>query len=106
MPENTNTNKLAGEGKGWGDGQAIREFNLARRTNSANTITGFRPRVGVEAEYFVIRAWCDDPRINKSFSALINALIPGLKTAVEHTTEVDKEGVLSIELNLGRIDIR
>lgn len=95
-------------GKGWGDGQAVRAANKRRtRPNPLNTYTGFRPRIGEnEGAFFVIRdKWCDDPRINKPFSALFNSLLIGIKTACEQTTEIDEHGNVSIELNLGRIII-
>lgn len=95
------------EGKGWGDGSLVRQFNRGRKRNPENTYTGFKPRVGeIEGAYFVIRNWCDDPRINKSFSAIFNSVMIGLKTACEQTTEVDTDGQVSIELNLGRIEIK
>lgn len=98
--------KQPGEGKGWGNGVAVRNFNASRKTNPANTYTSFRPRTEREAEYFVIREWCDDERVNKSFSAIINSLIPAIKIACEHTTERDEHGRITIELNAGRIEIR
>ena len=94
-------------GQGWGDGALVREFNKRRTVNPENTYTGFRPRTGeVEGAYFVIRNWCDDPRVNRSFSAIFNSLMIPIKLACEHTTEIDDEGQVSIELNLGRIIIR
>lgn len=93
-------------GRGWGDGVAVAAFNARRRRNPENTYTGFRPRVANEAAYFVIRKWCDDPIINKSFSAVINALLPSIKVAMEQSTEVNEEtGQISIDCNFGRIDI-
>lgn len=93
-------------GKGWGDGSLVRQFNRNRKRNQENTYTGFRPRVGaIEGAYFVIRNWCDDERINKSFSAIFNSLMIPLKEAIENTTEIDDEGQVSIELNIGRIPI-
>lgn len=96
----------AGSGKGWGDGSKVAAFNKGRKFNHENTTTGFRPQSGDrEAYYFVIRNWCSDPRINKSLSAVFNALLEGLKTACEQTTEKDANGRISIEVNLGRIYI-
>lgn len=93
-------------GQGWGDGSLVRLFNEKRKTNPENTYTGFRPRIGaVEGAYFVVRNWCADPRVNKSFSAIFNSLMIPIKVACEHTTEVDENGSVSIELNLGRIII-
>jgi hypothetical protein len=97
--------KSFGQGKGWGDGVGVSSFNRGRKRNPENTYTGFRPRVENEGMYFVIRRWCDDERINKSFSALLNAIIPALKVACENTTERAADGTISIELNAGRIDI-
>lgn len=92
-------------GKGWGDGVKVKQFNTRRKRNPENTYTGFRPRVHLEGAYFVIRNWCDDERINLSFSAIINSLLVGIKTACEQTTEKDENGIVSIEINLGRINI-
>lgn len=93
-------------GQGWGDGSLVRQFNKGRKINPENTYTGFRPRVGdVEGAYFVVRNWCTDPRINKSFSAIFNSIMVPLKVALENTTEVDEQGRISVELNLGRIVI-
>lgn len=92
--------------QGWGDGSLVRLFNRGRKVNPENTYTGFRPRVGeIEGAYFVIRNWCNDPRINKSFSAIFNSLMIPLKVCCEHTTEVDENGSVSIEVNLGRVTI-
>lgn len=92
-------------GKGWGDGSMVQAFNENRMTNPANTYTGFRPRVENEGCYYVIRNWCKDPRVRKSFSSLINSLLPYISVAVQHTTERDEDGRITIELNLGRIEI-
>lgn len=93
-------------GQGWGDGSLVRQFNRKRKINPENSYTGFRPRVGeIEGAYFVIRNWCNDPRVNKSFSAIFNSLMVSIKVACEHTTEIDADGQVSIELNLGRIVI-
>lgn len=100
--------KIKYHGQGWGDGNAVRAANRKRtQRNPLNTYTGFRPRIGeCEAAFFVIRdTWCDDQRINKPFSAVINSLLIGIKTAMEQTTEIDENGNVSIELNLGRIII-
>lgn len=94
-----------GSGKGWGDGAKVAAWNKRRMTNPENTYTAFRPRVENEGLYFVIRNWAADPRVNKSFSAIINSLLEGLKTACENTTEKDEHGRISIEVNLGRIYI-
>lgn len=94
-----------GSGKGWGDGSKVAAFNKRRKFNHENTTTGFRPKLEHEGHYFVIRNWCADERINKSFSAVINALLEGLKTACEQTTEKDEHGRISIEVNLGRVYI-
>lgn len=93
-------------GKGWGDGSLVAAYNAKRKCNPENTYTGFRPRVGeVEGAYFVIRNWCNDDRIRRSFSAIFNSLMIGIKVACENTTEVDEHGHISIELNLGRVTI-
>lgn len=92
-------------GKGWGDGSLVILHSQNRRVNPDNTYTGFRPRIQVEGAYFVIRDWCYDPRIRRSFSALLNSLMLPLKTACEHTTIKDADGRISIELNCGRIYI-
>lgn len=98
--------KRKNEGKGWGDGTKVRAYTKRRKRQEENTYTGFRPRIYNEAAYYVIREWCDDERINLSLSSLFNAIIPGLKIACENTTEKDEEtGRISIELNLGRIEI-
>lgn len=94
-------------GKGWGDGSIVNRFNKNRKVNPDNTYTGFRPRVGeVEGAYFVIRNWCSDERIRRSFSAIFNSLMVPIKVACEQTTEVDENGNISIELNAGRITIK
>lgn len=94
-------------GKGWGDGSLVRQFNKGRKVNPENTYTGFRPRTGeIEGAYFVIRNWCNDPRVNKSFSAIFNSLMLQIKVACENTTEIDEDGRVSIELNCGRIEIK
>lgn len=106
MAKSMTTKTKPNAGKGWGDGKAVRAFNAGRKTNPANTYTGFRPRVGeIEGAYFVIRGWCEDPRINKSFSAIFNSLMIPIKIACENTTEIDENGQVSIELNIGRIPI-
>jgi len=93
-------------GKGWGSGELVRAFNRGRKINQENTYTGFRPRIGeIEGAYFVIRNWCNDPRVNKSFSSIFNSIMIPLKEAIENTTEVDEFGQVSIELNIGRIVI-
>jgi hypothetical protein len=98
---------IKGAGKGWGDGQAVTAFNERRRTNPENTYTGFRPRVENEAAFFVLREWASDRVVNRSFSSIINAVLPGLMAAVQNTTEIDTEtGEISIEINLGRIVIK
>lgn len=92
-------------GKGWGDGSLVRQFNRGRKVNPENTYTGFRPRVGeIEGAYFVIRNWCNDPRINKSFSSIFNSLMLPIKFACENTTEIDEHGRVTIELH-GRFPI-
>lgn len=94
-------------GKGWGDGSVVHAYNEGRKTNPENTYTGFRPRVGeIEGAYFVIRSWCNDKRIRRSFSAIFNSLMIGIKIACENTTEIDEHGNVTIELNLGRITIK
>lgn len=93
-------------GQGWGDGSIAQQFHRGRRFNAENTYTGFRPRVGdIEGAYFVLRDWCADPRIRRSFSSLFNSLMIPLKVACENTTEVDEHGRISIEANFGRIVI-
>lgn len=99
-------------GKCWGDGNAVRAYSARRRKpiSEKKVISEFislRPRVDNEAEFFVIRKWCDDPQVNKPFSALLNSLLAGLAYSVENTTQVDPEtGEVSIEVNLGRIIIK
>lgn len=94
-------------GRGWGDGSLVQAYNKRRTVNPENTCTAFRPRAGdAEAAFYVLRNWCKDPRINKPFSALLNSLLQGLKTSCENTTEIDAEGNISIELNLGRVQIK
>lgn len=107
MPHEPITPPPTVTGKGWGDGSLVQAYNKRRTRNPENTYTGFRPRTGeVEGAYYVIRNWCNDPRVNRSFSAIFNSLMIGIKTACEHTTEKDADGNVSIELNLGRIIIR
>jgi len=92
-------------GQGWGDGSLVRKYNRNRTINPENTYTGFRPRVGaVEGAYFVIRNWCNDPQVNRSFSALFNSLMLPIKEACENTTEIDEHGQVSIEIH-GRFNI-
>lgn len=94
-------------GKGWGDGSLVRQYNKGRKVNINSTYTGFRPRVGEEeGAFFTIRNWCDDPQINRSFSAILNSILVPLRVACENTTEVDDQGNVSIEINLGRIIIK
>ena len=99
------SDKNKNEGKGWGDGKKVTQYNKKRMSNPENTYTGFRPRVENEAAWYVMRQWCDREDINLSFSALINAILPGLKVSLENTTEIS-HGQISIELNLGRIEIK
>lgn len=68
--------------------------------------TGFRPRIDVEPQYECLRELLRHPKMNKSFSAVINSIIPGLYYAMLNTTEYDEEGQPTIELNLGRIRIK
>ena len=70
-----------------------------------NTYTGFRPRVANEEDYFFIKKWCDLPQVKRSFSSVLNSLIPMVRVACEQTTRTE-QGEVSIELNLGRIIIR
>lgn len=102
-----NIEKLPGEGKGWGDGKAVRDFNMRRKTVAENTYSGFRPRLAQEPDWFWIKdCWAADERVNKSLSSIINSLLPYIKVACEHTTEIDTDGHVSIELNIGRIIIK
>jgi hypothetical protein len=78
----------------------------AKSHNPENTYTGFRPRVEQEAAYFCLKRWWEHPQINKSFSALINSLLDGLHECAKNTTKVHSDGRVTVEVNLGEIEIK
>ena len=91
---------------GFGSGEGTRAYATKRKKDHSSVHTGFRARIDNEAAYFALKAWCDHPDINVSFSAVINCILPGLKVAIEQTTEIHPQTKrVSIELNLGRITI-
>ena len=93
--------------QGFGNGEKLRAYSIRRKKNHSVTCTGFRPRIENEAAYYVIKQWCEHPDINITFSALINALLQGIKVATQQTTEINPQtNQVSIELNLGRVTIR
>lgn len=79
---------------------------MANRTKNIENYTGFRPRIDVEAQYCCLRELLEHPKFAKSFSALLNSLIPHLYYAVLNTTEYDENGNPTIEVNLGRVTIK
>lgn len=120
--DNEGKGKRATTGKGWGDGQKAAAFHQSRRKHitermSTSEFTTFRPRVDNEGDYWIIRDWgAEDVRqlqidagykpTGISLSALFNCLLKGLATSVQNTTQIDTDGNISIELNLGRINIK
>jgi hypothetical protein len=76
------------------------------RTKNIENYTGFRPRVEVEPQYECLRELLKRPQMNKSFSALLNSIIPHLYYAMLNTTEYDEDGTPSAEFNLGRVKIK
>jgi len=118
--ENEGYGKAARIGKGWGmktiANNKQRTKHISQRM-SASEFTTFRPRVDNEGAYWVIRDWGteDIPHLQStngfkptgmSLSALFNCLLHGLSAAVQNTTQIDADGNISIEVNLGRINIR
>lgn len=109
------------KGQGWGNGKRATKFHESRRIHiskrmATSEYTSFRPRVTNEAFYWIVRDWgsVDVPHLKQTagykpiaipLSALFNSLLEGLARAVQNTTEIDAEGNISIELNLGRITI-
>ena len=74
--------------------------------NPENTYTGFRPRVDQEAAFFNILRWCEHPKVKKSFSAVINSLLDGVNECMKNTTNIHPDGKITIEVNLGTIEIK
>lgn len=109
------------KGQGWGNGKGALKYHESRRIHiskrmATSEFTSFRPRVSNEAFYWIIRDWgsVEVPHLRQTnghgdrsipLSALFNSLLQGLAIAVQNTTEIDAEGNISIEVNLGRIII-
>lgn len=120
--KNAGLGKAATEGKGWGDGKKAHAYHEGRRKHitqrmSTSEFTTFRPRINEEPYYWIIRDWGsqDVPDLQQrkgykptgiAFSAVLNSLLQSIATSVQNTTEIDEDGNISIELNLGRINIR
>jgi hypothetical protein len=79
---------------------------MSKPHNPENTYTGFRPRVDQEAAFFNLKRWGENPQINKTFSAIINSILDGLNECAKHTTRKHPDGRITIELNLGEIEIK
>jgi len=118
--ENRGKGKHGGEGKGWSvkaaAHHATRLKHISQRMSTSEYST-FRPRRHLEIHYWVIRDWGaeDVPALQQqagykdsgvAFSALFNSLLEGLAESVKNTTQIDADGNISIEVNLGRIIIK
>lgn len=110
------------KGQGWGNGKQASQFHEGRRLHiskrmSTSEYTSFRPRVENEAFYWIIRDWGAQciPNLKAEhgykpvpipLSALFNSMLEQIAIAVQNTTEIDADGNISVEFNLGRIQIR